>query len=92
VLLVRQSGLVPRYLLLHTHGRDDCSIAFAAWRGYESPLRHERAAASCSNSTSSEHRIWWELEATSGDQALAQLPPWVAERTEVNQIDEVTIP
>jgi len=84
---------VPRYLLAHTHEPADCAVAFAAWRGYESPLRHELASASCStNGDGRTHRIWWELEASTGHEALAQLPPWVAERTEVNQIGDVTIP
>jgi hypothetical protein len=84
---------MPRYLLAHTHDSGDCAVAFAAWRGFESPLRHELATASCSsNGRTGPHRIWWELEADGADEALAQLPPWVAERTEVNEIGEVTIP
>ena len=84
---------MPRYLLAHTHEPTDCAVAFAAWRGYESPLRHELAPASCStNGDGRVHRIWWELQAPTRDAALAQLPPWVAERTEVNQIGDVTIP
>ena len=84
---------MSRYLLAHTHEPAECAVAFAAWRGFESPLRHELAAASCStNGDGRTHRIWWELEAPGSDEALAQLPPWVAERTEVNEIGDVTIP
>lgn len=84
---------MPRYLLVHTHQPDECAIAFAAWRGFESPLRHELATASCSaNDGSSAHRIWWELEADTPDRALEAVPPWIAERTEVSEIDEVAIP
>jgi hypothetical protein len=84
---------VPRYLLVHTHGRDECPIAFAAWRGFESPLRHVGALGTCSvNGGDDPHRICWELETDGPAQALGAVPPWIAERTEVTEVGELTIP
>ena len=38
------------------------------------------------------HAIWWHVEAAGAEEALAQLPPYVAERTTVTPISEVVIP
>jgi hypothetical protein len=80
---------MPRYLLHHHHDPDDCGIAFAAFKGHTSPLRHNDTVGSC---LSGGHDIWWLVEAPGPDQALAQLPFFVAERSTVTEIREVRIP
>ena len=80
---------VPRYMLSHSHEPGECPVAFAAWAGFDSPLRHGTAAASCATGG---HRIFWTVEADGAAQALAQLPDYLAERTEVSEVIEVPIP
>jgi hypothetical protein len=84
-----------RFLLSHRHAPAECGIAFAAWRGFESPLRHGSALGSCpsqSLDSDAEHFLVWDVKAGDERAALAQLPGWIASRTEVRQITEVTIP
>ena len=38
---------MPRFLLHHRHEPHECGVAFAAFRGHASPLRHQAALASC---------------------------------------------
>jgi hypothetical protein len=85
---------VPRYMLTHRHGPGECRVAFAAWSGFDSPLRHHPATGSCVSRAggTEEHRLWWEVEAETSADALALLPPYVAERTEASEIGEVRIP
>ena len=52
-------GAMPRFLLQHRHEPHECGVAFAAFRGHASPLRHRAALASC---TFGGHAIWWEVE------------------------------
>jgi hypothetical protein len=82
------------FMLDHRHLPAECRIAFAAWRGFDSPLRHDAAFASCGSGCDgdTEHRIWWRVDAVDARAALAMLPPYVAERTEVSEIGEVPIP
>jgi hypothetical protein len=80
---------MPRYLLAHQHAADECAVVFAAWRGVDSPLRHERAASTCEFDG---HAIWWSVDAASPEAARALLPTFVAERTTVTRIGEVEIP
>jgi hypothetical protein len=80
---------MARYMLSHSHAAGECRTAFAAWRGFESPLRHHPTLGSCS---AGGHSLWWTVEATDADTALAQLPPYVAERTNVSEVREVPIP
>jgi hypothetical protein len=80
---------VFRYLLQHRHEPDECGVAFASFKGSESPLRHEATIGSC---PSGGHQLWWTVEAGSEVEALAQLPPFVAERTTATQVSEVGIP
>jgi hypothetical protein len=77
------------FVLSHCHEAHECGPAFAAWKGFDSPLRHHSAVASCINGG---HRAGWGGEAEDADSALAQLPPYVAERTSVDPAHEVTIP
>ncbi len=82
------------YMLSHTHRPEECRIAFAAWRGFESPLRHDHALGSCASNGGANgmHRIWWTVEAEDQVSALAQLPEFVAERTEVSPVRDVATP
>jgi hypothetical protein len=84
---------MPRFMLTHRHGADECRVAFAAWRGFESPLRHAGTVGSCQlvNGTA-EHEIWWFLDAEDRDSALAVLPDYIAERTYATEVTEVSIP
>ena len=80
---------MPRYVLHHRHEPHECGVAFAAFRGHASPLRHRAALASC---TFGGHAIWWTVEAASEAEALDLLPFYVAERTTATRVDEVHIP
>ena len=77
------------FLLHHRHEPEDCGVVFAAFKGYESPLRRQATLASC---LSGDHAIWWTVEAASEKEALALLPFYVAARTAVARISEVEIP
>jgi hypothetical protein len=80
---------MPRFLVHHRHEPHQCGIAFAAFKGHDSPLRHRAALASCPTGG---HAIWWALEAASEDDALRQLPFYVAKRSTVTRVTEVEIP
>jgi hypothetical protein len=80
---------MARYLLDHRHQPGECAVVFASWRGFDSPLRHHVTVGSC---PSGGHGIWWQVEAASETDALAQLPRYVAERTTAMQVSEVEIP
>jgi hypothetical protein len=80
---------VRRYVLEHRHAPEECRTTYAAWSGFDSPLRRNGALASCA---SGGHRLFWTVQAEDGESALSQLPPFVAERTEVSEVREVTIP
>lgn len=77
------------YLLCHRHHARECDIAFAAWRGFDSPLRHQSVMCSCLHGG---HSIWWRVDAGDPDAARALLPAYVAQRTEVVAVSETTIP
>ena len=76
-------------MLTHSHKPEECSVAYAAWRGFDSPLRHQPTLASCEEGG---HSLWWTVEAASAADALAQLPPYLAERTQTSQVRKVPIP
>ncbi len=79
---------MARFVLSHSHGAAECKTAYAAWNGFDSPLRHE-TLASCGRGG---HRMFWTMEAGDEVEALSLLPPWVAERTEVSEVRKVSIP
>jgi len=84
-----------QFVLSHRHAPEECGVAFAAWRGFDSPLRHHSALASCPINGAEdrgEHLLIWTVEAAGAKQALALLPPWLAERSEVRLVGEVSIP
>jgi hypothetical protein len=80
---------MPRFLVHHRHEPRECGIAFTAFKGHDSPLRHRAALASCPTGG---HAIWWAVEAASEEDALRQLPFYVAQRSTVTQVTEVEIP
>jgi hypothetical protein len=80
---------MARYLLHHSHTSVECGPAFAAWKGFDSPLRHHVTVGSCLQGG---HAIWWHVQAVDAAAALALLPPYVAERTTVVAVSEVSIP
>ncbi len=77
------------YLLCHTHGPHECPVAFAAWSGFDSPLRQQPVLASCELGG---HGLWWTVKAGGEAEALAQLPGYVAKRTVVIEVKEVLVP
>ena len=64
-------------------------MAFAAFKGHDSPLRHRSTLASC---ISGGHSIWWTVEAAGADDAFALLPFYVAQRTDATRVGDVLIP
>ena len=77
------------FVLSHRHEPAECAIAHAAWRGFDSPLRRHPALGSCAGGG---HALWWTVDAASEGEALAQVPPFVAERTTVERVGSVSIP
>lgn len=77
------------FLLHHRHEAGECGVAFTAFRGHPSPLRHHRTLSSCA---SGGHEIWWKVDAATAASAVELLPPFVADRTVATQVVEVTIP
>jgi hypothetical protein len=77
------------FVLSHSHRPEECAIAIAAWKAFRSPLRQGRPLGSCATGG---HRLWWTVEAANLAAALAQLPPYVAERTVAEEVRAVPIP
>ena len=82
-------GHVPRFLLEHRHAAVECGAVFAAFNAFESPLRGRPTTASCYYGG---HRIWWELDAATAEEALSRLPGYVAQRTMATPVRPVEIP
>ena len=80
---------MPVFLLQHQHEPHECAAAFAAWAGFESPLRSRTADSSC---VTGGHALFWRVLAPDPLSALAQLPRYVAERTTATEIREIRIP
>jgi hypothetical protein len=78
-----------RFVLHHRHEPGECGAAFAAWSGFDSPLRRRGAIGACHFD---DHQIWWLVEAESARAALDQLPWYIAIRTRVVRVREVAIP
>ena len=77
------------FILQHRHEPDECDAAFAAWAGFESPLRHALAPTTC---LAGGHDVFWNVTARDAAAALALLPRFVAQRTRAVQVREVEIP
>ena len=80
---------MPAYLLHHRHEPSECAAAFAAWQGFDSPLRHGRVPSTC---LAGGHAIWWRVTAGDPEQALGLLPAYVAQRTDPVEVREIDIP
>ena len=80
---------MPSFLLHHRHEPGKCGVAFAAFKGHDSPLRHSATFASCA---AGGHEIWWVVDAESPEHALDLLPSYVAERSTAVAIRKVQIP
>jgi hypothetical protein len=80
---------MPVFLLHHEHEPRECAVAFAAWAGFESPLRHRLAASTC---LAGGHAVWWRVEAPDRAAALALLPRYVADRTIPIEVRDIEIP
>jgi hypothetical protein len=76
-------------MLEHAHTARECGAVFASFKAFETPLHQGVAVGSCHFGT---HRIWWEIEAPSADEALAYLPRYVAQRTTVVRVGDILIP
>jgi hypothetical protein len=77
------------FMLQHRHKAEECPSAYAAWKGFESPLRGGQAPSSCRLGG---HEIWWEVDAADETDALARLPEFVAQRTVAVRVNKVDIP
>jgi hypothetical protein len=80
---------MSRFLVHHRHEPHECGIAFASFKGHESPLRHRAALASC---LTGGHAIWWTVDAAEERDALRQLPFFVAKRSTVTRVRDVVNP
>jgi len=80
---------MPTFLLCHRHTAAECRFAYAAWKGVDSPLRRRPAVSSCSKGG---HMLWWTVDAPDQPGALAQLPGYVADRTDAIEVSQVPIP
>ncbi len=80
---------MTRYLLHHSHEPHECGVVFASFKGHQSPLRQRppsrRAAPAATRSGG-------RSKPASQEEALAQLPFYVAERTTATSVSEVEIP
>jgi hypothetical protein len=80
---------VASFLLHHQHEPEKCGVAFAAFKGHQSPLRRAETFASCA---AGGHEIWWVVDADSPEAALELLPHYVAQRATAVPIRKVQIP
>ena len=79
---------MPRYLLHHEHGPDECGPCSRPSPATPA-LRHQPTICSC---WFGGHAIWWEVTAASEGDALELLPSYIAQRTMVMPIATVNIP
>jgi hypothetical protein len=80
---------MPHFVIHHHHEPTECPVAYAAWRGFQSPLRHGVTVASCAFGG---HELWWTVDAASEPDALALLPRYVAQRARAIQVGQVEVP
>jgi hypothetical protein len=89
------------FILIHEHAPAECPIAYAAWNGFDSPLRGGSVQSTCARYMSHRpsgpaggarvHEMWWTAQADDVDSALGQLPPYVRDRTHAREVSEVRI-
>jgi len=80
---------VPIYVLCDEHSQAECRHVFAAWYGFDSPLRRRTTLGACLLGT---HRLFWTVRAADVHTALELLPAYVAERTDALEVRTVLIP
>jgi hypothetical protein len=85
----RDSDEMPTFLLCHEHTARECGHAFAAWQGFDSPLRHRYGLGAC---LLGDHVLFWAVDAATATEACALLPEFVAARTKVREVRRVRIP
>jgi hypothetical protein len=76
------------FMLEHRHQPSECAVAFAAWKGFDSPLKHTAVLCSC---RSGDHRLWFVVTAATAESALLHLPRYIAAKTVAIDVGEVTI-
>jgi len=81
--------VMPCFLIHHRHKPEECAVAFAAFKGHDSAVRHRPALASCQFGG---HSVWWWVEAGDEHEALALLPFFVASRATATRVRAVPIP
>jgi hypothetical protein len=74
---------VQRHRIHHRHEPAECGAAVASWKGWDSPLRPEAGVSSCAFGG---HDTWWDVVVEQQADALALLPPFVAERSTATRI------
>src|ERR687885_256023 len=77
-----QACAMPVFLLHHEHEPHECAAAFAAWTGFESPLRHGTVEATCLTGGHALCRV----QAPHRASAPAQPPRFVPARTTSTEI------
>ena len=80
---------MPNYVVHHRHRPDECDAAFAAWQGFSSALRGSPVSSTCLEGG---HELWWMISARDAFAVIELLPRFVAERTSVIRVREVSIP
>jgi hypothetical protein len=88
---------VKTFFLIHRHTPAECSISYAAWNGFDSPLRGRTVQSTCARHEVGDparglgHEVFLSDRARDADSAMAQLPPYVRERTRAREVTEVMI-
>jgi len=80
---------MPSFFLHNEHAPAECAATFAAWTGFDSPLRHAAAPSTC---LAGGHALWWRVDAEDASSALALLPRYLRSRTRVTRVRDVEIP
>jgi hypothetical protein len=80
---------VATFLLHHRHTAAECAASFAAWSGFRSPLRRAPVHSTC---LAGDHALWWVVDASDRDAALALLPTFVARRSRATEVRRIRIP
>ena len=82
-------SVMKDFLLYHRHSPNDCAATFAAWNGFQSPLR---GTSTCSTCSFGAHEIWWNVSADDDREALSKLPKYVAGRTVAIRVAAIEVP
>jgi hypothetical protein len=87
--VLAHNDTMQEFLLYHRHTPNDCAATFAAWNGFQSPLR---GTSTCSTCSFGAHEIWWNVTAHDDREALATLPKYVAGRTVAIRVALIEMP